>query len=225
MFLVGGAAEDPSGRRSNVGGGAERVALELHRLYKLAGHDAILRVGHASGPLEAGVSEMENRGLAWSAHGEASRRGHPRLARLARAADDPGVAIDAVLGREDFRFPATARLADVPGPPFELADLHNLHGGYFDLRELAALSHRLPVVVTPHDMWLATGHGAESRASAGSPPAARVLTSACIQRSSAMEQQEISAENATSIVARCFVSAYRAGAGFDPRALSRGVGD
>jgi glycosyltransferase involved in cell wall biosynthesis len=105
---------------------------------------------------------MENRGLSWSAHALAMRHGLPRLARLARAARTPGVAVDAVLGREDFRFPATAHLVDVAGSPFEVAHLHNLHGGYFDLRELAVLSRRFPVVVTPHDMWLATGHCAHS---------------------------------------------------------------
>src|SRR3546814_10331965 len=35
---------------------------------------------------------------------------------------------------------------------------HNLHGGYFDLRELARFSKLLPVVLTLHDEWAYTGH-------------------------------------------------------------------
>ena len=35
---------------------------------------------------------------------------------------------------------------------------HNLHGGYFDLRQLAPMSHRLPVALTLHDEWTFTGH-------------------------------------------------------------------
>jgi glycosyltransferase involved in cell wall biosynthesis len=148
--------------RSNVGGGAERVALELHRQYRLVGHEAVLAVGHATSSVSAGVIEMNTPGLSWSAHSSAVSHGWPRLARMARAAATPGVALDVLQGREDFRFPATAGLADITGSPFDVAHLHNLHGGYFDLRELPALSRRFPIVVTPHDMWLATGHCAHS---------------------------------------------------------------
>jgi glycosyltransferase involved in cell wall biosynthesis len=148
--------------RSNAGGGAERVALELHRQYKLAGHDAVFAVGHAAGPVSTEVVEMKTPGLSWSAHASAVRHDRPRLARVARAAATPGVALDALLGREDFRFPSTKSLPDITGSPFDVAHLHNLHGGYFDLKELPTLSRRLPIVVTPHDMWLATGHCAHS---------------------------------------------------------------
>ena len=40
--------------------------------------------------------------------------------------------------------------------------LHNLHGGYFDLRALPALSALAPVVLTLHDQWAFTGHCAHS---------------------------------------------------------------
>ena len=36
--------------------------------------------------------------------------------------------------------------------------MHNLHGGYFDLRELPYLTHRVPTVITLHDAWMLTGH-------------------------------------------------------------------
>lgn len=39
---------------------------------------------------------------------------------------------------------------------------HNLHGGYFDLRTLLALSHHCPVVLLLHDPWLLGGHCAHS---------------------------------------------------------------
>ncbi|MEI9984090.1 MAG: glycosyltransferase [Aliidongia sp.] len=35
---------------------------------------------------------------------------------------------------------------------------HNLHGGYFDLRALSELSHRVPVALRLFDTWLQTGH-------------------------------------------------------------------
>jgi glycosyltransferase involved in cell wall biosynthesis len=39
---------------------------------------------------------------------------------------------------------------------------HNLHGGYFDLRQLRDLSSRAPMALTLHDEWLLTGHCAYS---------------------------------------------------------------
>ena len=49
-------------------------------------------------------------------------------------------------------------LPDFGGPAADVLHLHNLHGGYFDLRHLPRLSPRLPVVVTLHDTWLTSGH-------------------------------------------------------------------
>ena len=39
---------------------------------------------------------------------------------------------------------------------------HNLHGGYFDLRALPALSTTIPTILTLHDAWLLSGHCAHS---------------------------------------------------------------
>jgi glycosyltransferase involved in cell wall biosynthesis len=40
----------------------------------------------------------------------------------------------------------------------DVVHAHNLHGGYFDLRELPHLSAQVPFVITLHDEWLFTGH-------------------------------------------------------------------
>lgn len=62
------------------------------------------------------------------------------------------------MGHEDFDFPGTARLLDIPGEKPGVIHLHNLHGGYFDLTALPMLSDALPTVITLHDEWLLTGH-------------------------------------------------------------------
>ncbi|MCU0838797.1 MAG: glycosyltransferase, partial [Rhodospirillales bacterium] len=49
-------------------------------------------------------------------------------------------------------------LPDLAPQPIDLIHAHNLHGGFFDLRCLGALSRRLPFVLTLHDEWLFTGH-------------------------------------------------------------------
>jgi glycosyltransferase involved in cell wall biosynthesis len=129
------------------GGGAEAVALSLHRALRARGHDAWLAVG---------VRRTDEPGVL--AIGRGAAPGHPRLARLARALRDPGVLSDLALGHEDFRFPASRRVLDLPPRPPDIVHVHNLHGGYFDLRVLSELGRRARLVATLHDAWLFTGH-------------------------------------------------------------------
>jgi glycosyltransferase involved in cell wall biosynthesis len=125
---------------SDVAGGAEAVALSLHQAYRARGVDATLAVGLAQSR-EDGVVQFGG--------------GRRRRSRVLR---DPGVLVDVLRGREDFRFPAShGVLGVVPRPP-DVLHLHNLHGGYFDLRVLPELSAKQPTVVTMHDEWLYTGH-------------------------------------------------------------------
>jgi glycosyltransferase involved in cell wall biosynthesis len=125
---------------SDVGGGAEVVALSLHRAYRARGHDATLAVGLA----RSGEDDVVQIG-----------DGHSRRSRALR---DPGVLVDVARGREDFRFPASHGVLELAPKPPDVLHLHNLHGGYFDLRVLPELSARQPTVVTMHDEWLYTGH-------------------------------------------------------------------
>lgn len=66
--------------------------------------------------------------------------------------------IEIAMGREDFIFPSTAHLLDLPPDVPDLLHCHNLHGGYFDLRELPGFTAKLPTVLTLHDSWLLGGH-------------------------------------------------------------------
>jgi glycosyltransferase involved in cell wall biosynthesis len=122
------------------GGGAEAVALALHRALRARGVEAALAVGFRR-TAEEGVLAVGS--------------GRPRLRRALR---DPRVALDVLRGREDFRFPASRRLLELRPRSPDVLHLHNLHGGYFDLRVLPALSRRVPTLVTMHDEWLYTGH-------------------------------------------------------------------
>lgn len=67
-------------------------------------------------------------------------------------------AVENSLGLEAFRYPLSTRLLDITGSPPDIVLACNLHGGYFDLRALGVLSRRIPVVVSPGDGWLTTGH-------------------------------------------------------------------
>jgi len=66
-------------------------------------------------------------------------------------------------GFEDFNFPGTHTIPTIiPGFKPDIIHCHNLHGEYFDLRELPALTREIPVLFTLHDAWLLSGHCAHS---------------------------------------------------------------
>jgi glycosyltransferase involved in cell wall biosynthesis len=128
-----------------AGGGAERIARQLMRAYRERGHRSWLIVGR-------GAADGDDV-LAFP------RTGSTGLAHLLAG---PLRILDRHRGLETYRYPATRHMLDVlPGEP-DILHLHNLHGGYFDLRALSGLGRRRPVVMTLHDAWLLSGHCAHS---------------------------------------------------------------
>lgn len=127
------------------GGGAEFIARQLLDGFRRLGHDASLLVGRG----DADAPDV---------HGFPT----DTRTRIAHALAGPGRIVDRRLGLETYRYPATARMLDtLPRPP-DIVHLHNLHGGYFDLRILPKLSRDVPVALTLHDAWLLSGHCAHS---------------------------------------------------------------
>jgi glycosyltransferase involved in cell wall biosynthesis len=158
---------------SDFAGGAERSALNLHEAFQNMGHESWLAVGHKRSN-QAGILQIPNEASrnAWVRWWDGVRlsqdcatRKTPGLGRLSRtmkAVGEPRRWIENRLGVEDFNYPGTRRLYDLmPGRP-DIVHLHNLHGGYFDLRELPRLSAWAPVILNVRDAWLASGHCAYS---------------------------------------------------------------
>ncbi|MCH7839966.1 MAG: glycosyltransferase [Planctomycetes bacterium] len=157
----------------DIGGGAEKVAADLFRAYRSLGHGSQLAVGYKIGDdpdvLRIAHDEVGGAGarFCWSLH----RRLQPwysrssvvrSLCRLTHRLAAPAGWLDTRRGIEDFHFPGTSRLLQLANPVPDILHLHNLHGHYFDLRALPALSRNVPVVLTLHDAWLLTGHCAHS---------------------------------------------------------------
>ena len=158
---------------SDFGGGAERSALNLHQAYQEMGHESWLAVGYKRSK-DPGILQIPNEASrnAWVRCWDAVRlsqdcaaRKVPGLGRLSRTMKELGEPrrwIENRMGVEDFNYPGTCRLYDlVPGRP-DIVHLHNLHGGYFDLRELPKLSAWAPTILNVRDAWLASGHCAYS---------------------------------------------------------------
>jgi len=156
-------------------GGGEQVALHLHRAFLAHGHLAWLAVGSGADLPVEGVVTIPNR---WAVGGWprtvrraqnwllrlTEGRGQSRLDALLEALVFPGVVWDLATGREDYTQPGTWLVPrTLPASP-DVIHLHNLHArwlrreGFFDLRVLPGWSRRTPVVLTPHDPWLLTGH-------------------------------------------------------------------
>ncbi len=155
---------------SDVGGGAEKVTMELLRAYRRRGHAVKLAVGVKRGtdPDVCPIDNCRHRNL-WvrfwdSVHSRCWRKGWGagRAALVLQYLGRPRRVLAMLKGEEDFDFPATRDLPDLcPGGP-DILHCNNLHGGFFDLRSLAWLSHRVPVVLRLSDMWLLTGHCSHS---------------------------------------------------------------
>jgi len=151
----------------DIAGGAERVAWNLFNGYRLRGHRSRLAVGEKRGD-DPDVFPLPNQpSTPWATFwggleqklGSSQVRGAARLRALARTLRDPRRTLSRWRGHEDFYFAGT-RLLLAHQP--DILHCHNLHGGYFDLRLLPALSQRQPVVFTLHDAWLLSGHCAHS---------------------------------------------------------------
>jgi len=154
---------------ADVAGGAERVALDLHRAYLAQGHDATLAVGwkFADYPHVVRIPNDERRN-AWTGRwnslashiapeGQSMSAAQLIARRLCKTAGSPARALRVAAGYDDFDFPGTRWIIE-QAPNYDVVHLHNLHGGYFDLRLLPELCAVAPVVITAHDLWLATGH-------------------------------------------------------------------
>jgi glycosyltransferase involved in cell wall biosynthesis len=151
----------------DIWSGAERVAWLLYSGFKARGIQSSMAVGikASNNPDVTVVPNREcydgMRRIAWSLqqllvkHGN-TIRGAWRLSRIARALVEFGSIRESYNGHEDYRYPGIWRLLR-DAEAFDVIHLHNLHGGYFDLKALPSLSHKVPVVVTLHDLWIFTG--------------------------------------------------------------------
>lgn len=158
---------------TDIGGGAEKIALNLFQSYRARGFDSWLAVGDKRGddPNVLPIPKRDPSGR-WSEilltlekqlqPYEGNRRAISRARTLLRTVAHPRRELEARFGIEDFNYPGTRRLLQLPPRAPDVVHCHNLHGGYFDLREISWLSRQVPLVFTLHDAWLMSGHCAHS---------------------------------------------------------------
>jgi glycosyltransferase involved in cell wall biosynthesis len=133
---------------ADEGGGAERMSMLMLDGFAALGIDTWLLVGEKKSDHPRVMPFYLSPFFDYRSHAKPWRRTTLQIRRK----------IDRWLGREDFNHPYSHRILELTGSPPDLVLCHNLHGGYFDLRALTALSRRVPVVLRLFDSWLLTGH-------------------------------------------------------------------
>jgi glycosyltransferase involved in cell wall biosynthesis len=159
---------------ADIGGGAEKVALDLSKAYQERGHHCWLAVGEKRSHKEyvLQIPDPAPNSYPWSPllwqlrqrlkRSKSNNSYIPFLISFLRHLVDIRGAYDHFQGKEYFNYPGTRQLlSKLPELP-DVIHLHNLHGEYFDLRSLPWISQTYPVFITLHDEWLLTGHCAVS---------------------------------------------------------------
>ena len=158
---------------SESGGGAEKIAWNLYKGYQQQGHTSWLAVGLKRSEEDwiLQIPKCINPNI-WDKvcllladtikpfTGQIFGAGY--LSHVIEMARRPSHFIERWHGHEDYEYPGTWQLLQLPSHTPDILHCHNLHGGYFDLRALPYLSHQVPTVLTLHDAWLLSGHCAHS---------------------------------------------------------------
>lgn len=152
---------------SDIGGGAEKIARDLHHGCLSRGYHAWLAVGlkRSDNP---GVLRIPNERY-WAFWIKFFKKiadsAYPMPARVRRVCSHLAKIHHRFAkkrGYENFYFPGSWHLLDLPPQRPNILHCHNLHSEYFDLEALPWLSRQVPVILTLHDMWLLAGHCAHS---------------------------------------------------------------
>lgn len=151
---------------ADLGGGAERVAWDLFEAMRARGHGSWMSVGQKKST-DADVFVVPNPApAAWryDALRAADRTltqtwpGSWMVARGLQVIAGGKKQRARERGEEIFDYVGTGRIPELPPVKPDLIHAHNLHGFYFDLRQLPRLSRETPFMVTLHDEWSFTGH-------------------------------------------------------------------
>lgn len=157
---------------ADIKGGAEKIAFNLFQQLPQYNHQSNMCTGNKFSN-DKNIYHLDNNkylnlwGKTFKTIENLSNENHvrfiPWLARWLGYLNTPEKLLNYYYGKENFIYPATQELFTfIEKKQVDLIHAHNLHGDYFDLRQLPQLSNNTPILFTLHDMWLLTGHCAHS---------------------------------------------------------------
>ena len=159
---------------TDFGGGAAKVAWDLHKAYQQRGYDSWIAVGKKK-TADSCVMQIPNEKPqnTWEQATFALANQTKKLIGKIKGAGAATIffnaaaryrnTVDYFYGRELFNYPGSNHLLSLPSHIPDLIHCHNLHSKYFDLRLLPQFSHQLPTILTLHDTWLLSGHCAYAK--------------------------------------------------------------
>jgi glycosyltransferase involved in cell wall biosynthesis len=153
----------------DIAGGAEVISMNLFQSYLKRGYLSYLFVGTKRGsdtnvreiPLGLSCNPWEKLWLTaadFLKPYKYKKKIGWTLFYICKFIAHPINTLQMLTGKNDNDFPATWALLTLISEKPDILHLHNLHNGYFDLRALAYLSNRVPVIITLHDTWLLGDH-------------------------------------------------------------------
>src|SRR5689334_8531964 len=129
-----------------IGGGAEKIAWALYSSYRKQGHNSWLAVAYkqSDDPSVLKIPNTPNKmpeGFLTTLHArlkplEGRVRGVQRVRSNLRSQIFQQLKAEGEQGLENFHYPGSHTILDLPPNTPDLVHCHNLHGGYFDLRFL-----------------------------------------------------------------------------------------
>lgn len=159
---------------TDFGGGAAKVAWDLHKAYESLGNGSWMAVGKKKTddpavfqiPNDEAQNTWEQINFAAASQSKkfiGVARGAGVITNFFNAAARYQNSFAYLRGRELFDYPGTAKLLQLSPVKPDILHCHNLHSRYFDLRLLPQFSHQVPTVFTLHDTWLLSGHCAYAK--------------------------------------------------------------
>jgi glycosyltransferase involved in cell wall biosynthesis len=151
-------------------GGAAGVAWNLFRSYHNLGYHSNMAVGYKESghpeviqiPMDTGLDGRAKFLLKATKKIPNTFNISVTAGRLLRMIYNPDIFKNYLSGVEDFEYPGTSRILELMDAKPDIIHCHNLHGDYFDLRELPNFCRNFPVILTLHDAWMLSGHCAHS---------------------------------------------------------------
>lgn len=120
---------------TDVGGGAEKIAIQLLQHFQAMGHEAFLFVGVKQTNHPRVISFGLKSGYREKLHHHYTSKG---------VNSEFAPSLETAFNRLGFK-------------P-DLIHFHNLHGGYFNIKELPKVISNRKSIITLHDDWVFTGH-------------------------------------------------------------------
>ena len=147
---------------SDAGGGSENVNFSLHNYFNKKGHQSTMFVGKKrTGSVNVFRIPNDEKQSFWIKLPKKLGQNTKGILRKSFNFIGSPNHRAKTFGREPMYYPGSKYILKKNELP-DIIHIGNLHGKYFDLKQLASISKVVPTILRLSDMWMFTGHCAHS---------------------------------------------------------------